>query len=178
MSPGRAARREREDVTHFSERVKVRRATRSTLGRGWGLQLGLHGLGGDEAEDGTHGTAPEGLKPRQAGGAQLHGGVRQDRWQQRGGPSISKASFRGPGQHAAQQRGASPALMFTEGLLWLCLAFSAQTQQQGAGVQQKEGIALPRDMVALGMSQASSGVSQTPAMLCHTLLPTAGTCPK
>lgn len=133
MSPGRAARREGEDATRFSERVKVRRATRGTCERGWGLQPGLHGLGGDEAEDRTLSTAPEGPKPSQAGGAQLHGGARQDCWQQRDGPSISKTSFWGPGQHAAQQQGASPALMFTEGLLWLYVPPPAQTQQQGSG---------------------------------------------
>lgn len=49
------------------------------------------------------------------------------------GPSISKTSFWGPGQHAAQQRCASPALMFTEGLLWLCVPPPAQTQQQVSG---------------------------------------------
>lgn len=97
MSCGRAAGREGEDATRFSERVKVRRATRSTCERGWGLRPGLHGLGGDEAEDRTLSTAPKGPKPSQAGGVQLHGGTRQDCWQQRGGwPQHLQDKFLGP----------------------------------------------------------------------------------
>lgn len=122
-----------------SERVKARRATTTAHGRGgqaaagaawsWEGMRQRMGLMGPLQKDG--GTRPQTWP--QAGGAQLHGEAQQDPLQQRGSPGISKASLGGPERHTGQQRGASPALMLTEGLLWLLRLGWSREVQRGAG---------------------------------------------